>query len=80
MRKFKVQYSQVFEYEQESVDLDAAARAVLTQVQPDEKGYIKIISIEEVGSSRATACPDCLATELKPSRILNHWPRVAKKG
>jgi hypothetical protein len=81
MRKFKVQYAQVFEYEVEAVDLDMAARSAQVQVRPDmENGYIKIVSIEEIGSSRKEACADCYAKVFPTeSRILRNWPKKVDK-
>jgi hypothetical protein len=80
MRKFKVQYCQVFEYEIEAADLDAAARSVQAQVQPEyDPGYIKVLSIEEVGSTRTSACDECKAKVWPESRFWQ-WPKKVDKS
>lgn len=79
MRTFKVQYSQVFEYEVEAPNVDFAARLVEARVQPERgTGFVKVLSIVEAGASLKIPCTECEAT-LKPgSQILEYWPKKKK--
>jgi hypothetical protein len=80
MRRFKVQYSQVLEYEVEAQDLDDAARQVSADIKYDDKGYNKVLQIVEVGVPiLGPACPDCEAEKRPASRIFQHWPLPKKE-